>query len=289
MGAQWPWGGGACRARRGRRSGAERGVWRVGRRAPAPQTSPSPQVTPTSSRASTTGASPRAASEPSQTPPNPWVPSSWTAPPPLWALGPPDPPERPLSQRLRLSMWDQSGCGASFSAPPASSVPAGGGPGLPLKGTCGCMEGIGSPTGPPRVVAVGSLSQGWVSARMQLGMQVDLNPGGQRHRASPGTECPDCRLLGLPSSPVPGHDPAGLSFSRNTWPFPELRRLNSCSPPHLPTAAVPSAWLFTGQPHSPLLSRLSSLWSKVSHPVIPSRSANRSTLVGSQTQLCDHP
>lgn len=64
---------------------------------PAPETSPSPQVTPTSSRASTTGASPRAASKPSQTPPNPWVPSSWTVPPPLWALGPPDPPERRLS------------------------------------------------------------------------------------------------------------------------------------------------------------------------------------------------
>ena len=36
--------------------------------------------------------------------------------------------------------------------------------------------------------------------------------------------------LPLPSSPAPGHDPAGLSVSRNTWPFPELRRLNSCSP-----------------------------------------------------------
>ena len=97
MQARWPWDGGTCRPRRGGRSGAERGVWRVGRRGPDPQTSPSPQGTPTSSRASTTGASPRAASKPSQTPPNPWVPSSWTAPPPVWALGPPDPPERPLS------------------------------------------------------------------------------------------------------------------------------------------------------------------------------------------------
>ena len=61
--------------------------------------------------------------------------------------------------------------------------------------------------------------------------------------------------LPLPSSPAPGHDPAGLSVSRNTWPFPELRRLNSCSPPRLPTAAVPSAWLFTGQQHSPFISR----------------------------------
>ena len=91
-------GGGAYRPRGGGRSGAERGVWRVCRHGPAPQTSPpSPQVTPTSSRASTTGAFPRAASKPSQTPPNPWVPSSWTALPPVWALRPPDPPEQHLS------------------------------------------------------------------------------------------------------------------------------------------------------------------------------------------------
>ena len=133
-------------------------------------------------------------------------------------------------------MRDQSGCRAAFGAPPASSVPAGGGPGLPLKGTCGCVEGSGSPTWPPRVVAVGSPSQGRGSARMQLGMPVELNPGGWR----PG---PTLALnvltaaswaflppLPLPSSPAPGHDPAGLSVSRNTWPFPELRRLNSCSP-----------------------------------------------------------
>ena len=98
MGAEGPWGAGPCRPRGEGRSGAERAVWRVGRRGPAPPTSPpSLQVTPTSSRASTTGASPRAASKPSRTPPNRWVPSSWTAPPPVWALGHPDPPERPLS------------------------------------------------------------------------------------------------------------------------------------------------------------------------------------------------
>ena len=152
---------------------------------------PSPQVTPTSSRPSTTGASPRAASKPSQTPPNPWVPSSWTAPPPLWALGPPDPPERPLSPETATVSEGSVGCRAAFGTPPASSVPAGGGPGLPLKGTCGCVEGSGSPTWPPRVVAVGSPSQGRGSARMQLGMPVELSPGGWRHRAGPGTECPD--------------------------------------------------------------------------------------------------
>ena len=146
--ARWPWDGGTCRPRRGGRSGAERGVWRVGRRGPDPQTSPSPQGTPTSSRASTTGASPRAASKPSQTPPNPWVPSSWTAPPPVWALGPPDPPERPLSPETATVSEGSVGCRAAFGTPPASSVPAGGGPGLPLKGTCGCVEGSGSPTGP---------------------------------------------------------------------------------------------------------------------------------------------
>ena len=69
MRGQGLWGGGTCRGRGWGRSGAERGVWRVGRRGPAPQTSPSPQVTPSSSRASTTGASTKAASKPSQTPP----------------------------------------------------------------------------------------------------------------------------------------------------------------------------------------------------------------------------
>ena len=77
-----------------------------------------------------------------------------------------------------VSVRDQSGCRAALGAPPASPVPACGGPGLPLRGTCGCVEGNGSPTGPPRVVAVGSLSQGQGSARMQLGMPVELSSGG---------------------------------------------------------------------------------------------------------------
>lgn len=59
----------------------ERGVWRVGRRWFSPQTSPSPQVTPTSSRASTIEALPqRAASKPRAGLPQPRGPSSWTAP-----------------------------------------------------------------------------------------------------------------------------------------------------------------------------------------------------------------
>ena len=187
-------------------------------------------------------------------------------------------------------MRDQSGCRAAFGAPPASSVPAGGGPGLPLKGTCGCVEGSRSPLvcGCGKSVPGAGLSQdaagdasGAKSRRVETGRTLALNV----LTAASWAFLPP---LPLPSSPAPGHDPAGLSVSRNTWPFPELRRLNSCSPPRLPTAAVPSAWLFTGQPHSPLLSRLSSLCSNVSHPVLPPRCPNRSTLVRSQTQLCDH-
>ena len=141
-------------------------------------------------------------------------------------------------------------------------------PSIPLKRTCGCVEGSGSPTGPLLVVAVGSLSQGLGSARMQLGMQVELSPGGRRHRAGSGTECPDCGLLGFPSSPDPGHDLSGTLLFPEHLAFPGAQEAEFLQPARLPTAAVPSAWLFTGQPHSPLLSRLSSLWSKVSHPVI---------------------
>ena len=230
MGGQGSWGGGACIARAGGRSGAERGVWRVGRRGPAPQTSPpSPQVTPTSSRASTTGASPRAASKPSQTPPNPWVPSSWTAPPPVCALRSSDPPEQPLNPETVTVSARSVRLQGGLRCSSCLFCPCWWGVWPPPEGACGCLEGTGSPTGPPRVVAVGSLSQAQDSARMQLGMPVELSPGGWKHRAGPGTERPCVQPTG-PSSPAPGHDPAGLSFSRNTWPFPELRRLNSCSP-----------------------------------------------------------
>ena len=118
-------------------------------------------------------------------------------------------------------MRDQSGCRAAFGAPPASSVPAGGGPGLPLKGPCGCVEGSRSPTGPPCVVAVGSLSQRLSSTRMKLGMQVELSPGGRRHRAGSGTECLECGLLGLPSFLDPSFLPCPWPSPHRTLLFPE--------------------------------------------------------------------
>ena len=183
-----------------------------------------------------------------------------------------------------MSVRDQSGCRAAFGAPPASPVSAGGGPGLPLRGTCGCAEGSGSPTGPPRVVAVGSLSQGQGSARMQLGMSGELSPGGQRHRAGPGTERPRVRPPG-PSSPAPGHDPAGLSFSGITWPFPELRGLNSCSPAPPANSSCPKCLALYRTAPSPLTEPALQLCSNVSLPVLTPGNANRSTLVGSKTQL----
>lgn len=93
-----------------------------------PNLSPPPQVTPSSSRASTIGASPRAASKPSRTPnPGAQVP------------GLPHPqcdPRAPRPHRVGLSPETASismcQCGSvrlqgSLGAPPASSVPARGG------------------------------------------------------------------------------------------------------------------------------------------------------------------
>ena len=185
MRGQGLWGGGTCRGRGWGRSGAERGVWRVGRRGPAPQTSPSPQVTPSSSRASTTGASPRAASKPSRTPPNRWVPSSWTAPPPVWALVPPDPPERPLSPET-----------ATVSA---GSVRLQGGLRCPSCLFCPCWWGAGPPPegdlrlrgrkwiahGAPAGCGCGKSVPGAGLRQDAAGMPVVESPGGRRQQGWP--------------------------------------------------------------------------------------------------------
>ncbi|KAM7227997.1 hypothetical protein CapIbe_020451 [Capra ibex] len=45
--------------------------------------------------------------------PIPWVRSSWTSPPPVWAPWPPGLPERQLSPETAWSLLDQSGCRAA--------------------------------------------------------------------------------------------------------------------------------------------------------------------------------
>lgn len=75
------------------------GARRAGAGGPGqPRAPPSPQVTPTSSRAPTTGAFPRAASRRSRTPRSPWAPRGWTARRPALARALPGPPKRPRSR-----------------------------------------------------------------------------------------------------------------------------------------------------------------------------------------------
>lgn len=85
---------------------------------------PCQQVTPTSSRASTTGAFPRAASRRSRTPPSPWGPNGWTVPPPTLALKAPDPPRRPPSPEPAIvsarSIWPRGSCPCPSCSPSCS-------------------------------------------------------------------------------------------------------------------------------------------------------------------------
>lgn len=135
----------------GEPSGVTRRSGRGGLDGPPKCLLPAPQVTPTSSRAPTTGAFSRAASRRSPTPLNPWVTSGWTARPPALAPTPPGPPKRPSSLEPAIvsarSIRPQGGhrcpsccpfypCWWGASPPAEEERPGGGSAGM-LRDACG--------------------------------------------------------------------------------------------------------------------------------------------------------
>ena len=148
MGAQGPWGAGPCRARSRGRSGAERGVWSVGRRGPDPQPLPPRRSHTGTFQARPLQTLPQGQHQSRARLPHPVGPKFLDFPAP--SVGPlaPRPPRATVKPRDCMVIAGSVRLQGCLRAPPASSVHAGWGPGFPLRGTCGCVEGTDRLRGP---------------------------------------------------------------------------------------------------------------------------------------------